>query len=116
MANPQFIEQKALSLAEVKEILKGIEKRDKELNIISNKAKEYLDQFVSLTPEKKEVVAKKLNGLGITRLKDDQIAKIIDFMPLTANDLKIVLLSYPNLSLSKKDQESIVEAIQEFAK
>lgn len=116
MANPQFIEQKALSLAEVKEALHEIEKRDKELNVISNKAKDYMEIFVSLNSEKKEAVAKKLNGLGITRLKDDQVAKIIDFMPLTANDLKIVLLSYPNLSLSKKDQESIVEAIQEFAK
>jgi DNA-directed RNA polymerase subunit F len=46
MANPQFIEEKSLSLVDVKATLQAIEKRDEELNYLSNKAKEYLDHFV----------------------------------------------------------------------
>lgn len=113
MPNPQFIEQKALSLVEVKTILNEIVSRDKELNSISNKTKDYLEHFVSIAPEQKEAVAKKLASLNITRLKDEQTAKIIDFMPSSLNELKAVLASYPNLSLSKKDQESLVEVIKE---
>ena len=36
MANPQFIEQKSLSLVDVKVKIDEIEKRDKELNYLSN--------------------------------------------------------------------------------
>lgn len=116
MPNPQFIEQKALSLAEVKSILREIESRDKELNSISNKTKDYLEHFISTSSEQKEVMARKLANLSITRLKDEQIAKIIDFMPSSLNELKAVLASYPNLSLSKKDQENLVEAVKEGIK
>ena len=116
MVNPQFVEMKAVSLSEVKDILQEIEKKDNELNTLSNKTKDYLEQFDSHLTIKKDALSKKLNSLEITRLKEEQIAKIIDFMPNNLNDLKIVLLSYPNLSLSKKDQESIVEVIKEFTK
>lgn len=113
MPNPQFIEHNVLSLAEVKALISEIESRDKELNTISNKTKDYLEHFASTAPEQKEALAKKLTSLNITRLKDEQTAKIIDFIPLNLNELKAILASYPNLSLSKKDQESIVEAVKE---
>ena len=59
MANPQFIEQKSLSLVDVKEKIEIIEKRDKELNYLSNKAKEYLETFVKLDSKQKEELTKK---------------------------------------------------------
>jgi DNA-directed RNA polymerase subunit F len=113
MANPQFIEQTSLSLGDLKEELVKIEKRDKELNYLSNKAKEYLDNFVRLDSKKQEELKKKLLGLNLTRLKDEHVAKIIDFLPKTIDELRVILQAYP-LSMPKGDQESIVKAVKEF--
>lgn len=115
MPNPQFIEEAPLALAEVKEALKRIEERDKELNYRSNKTKEYLNTFVTLSPEKKEELYKKLTALKLLRLKEAHIAKIIDFLPQTAGELKVVLQAYP-VSLAKKDLDSIVEVVKEAVK
>ena len=115
MPNPQFIEEKSLCLVDLKETLANIEKRDTQLNYLSTKVKDYLDLFVTLSPKKKEELHKKLNDLNLTRLREDHIAKILDFLPRTVNDLKVVLQAYP-LSMPKKDQESIVQVIQEVVK
>ncbi len=115
MAAPQFIEEKPLSLVDAKEILRNIEKRDKDLNYLSNKVREYLDAFVALTPQKKEELFSKLNELSLTRLKEEHMAKIIDFLPQSVDELRVVFQAYP-LSLPKKDQESIVQVIKEAVK
>jgi DNA-directed RNA polymerase subunit F len=114
MATPQFIKESAISLVEAKEIVKAIEKRDTEMGYLSNKTKEYLDAFVNLSKSKKEELSKKLVDLDLTRLKDDHISKITDFLPTTANDLKIVLLGY-HMSLPKKDMDGIIAVVKEFA-
>lgn len=114
MANPEFIEEKPLSLVDVQKHLEDVEKRDEELNYLSNKCKEYLSNFVNLSTKEKEDLYKKLLGLKLTRLKEEYIMKIIDFLPKNVEDLKIVLQAYP-LSLPKKDQEAIVGVMKEFA-
>jgi DNA-directed RNA polymerase subunit F len=115
MANPQFIEQKPLALADVQDILEKIEKRDKELNYRSTKSKEYLDSFGgTLTAEKKDELFKKLTDLNLTRIKEEHLMKIIDFLPATVGDLKVVLAAYP-LSLPKKDMDSLVGVVKGFA-
>jgi DNA-directed RNA polymerase subunit F len=113
MANPKLIEEAPLCLGDVKETLKKIESRDEELSYISNKAKEYLDTFVKLEPKQKEKLQKKLADLDLTRLKEEHIAKIVDFLPKDEEELKIVLQAYP-LSMPKKDQKAIVDAVKEF--
>ncbi len=111
MVNPQFIEQKSISLLEAKEAIESIEKRDKELNYLSNKTKEYLDQFVTLNRARKNELEKNLQDLNLTRLKDEHIAKICDFLPKTVDELKVVLQAYP-LSMPKKDHEEIVKTVK----
>ncbi len=113
MAAPQFISEKPLSLSDVKVALEAVEKRDGKLNYLSNKTKEYLDNFPILSLEKKEELYKKLTGLGLTRLKEEHFCKIISYMPATIEELKVVLQAYP-LSMPKKDQEAIVEVIRNF--
>ena len=115
MTNPQIVEEKPLSLVDTKVLLKKIEKRDEGLNYLSNKAKEYLDAFVILSSKEKGELQKKLVALKLTRLKEEYINKIADFLPKTANELKAVLQAYP-LSLPKKDQEAIIKVVKEFVK
>ena len=115
MVSPQFIEEKPLSLVEVRSALEAIEKRDTELNFLSNKTKEYVTTFVRLTAEQQEQLEEKLHGLELTRLKTEHIKKILDFVPATPNELKIVLQAYP-LTMPKKDQESIIAAVNDILK
>lgn len=115
MVNPQLMESKPVTLVAVKEMLEQMQQRDGELNFRSNKAKEYTDAFVFLDAQKRAVLQKKLQELNLTRLREEHITKIIDFLPKTANELKIVLQAYP-LSLPKKDQDSIVAAVAEAVK
>ena len=113
MATPQFIEEKPLSLSDVQHIFESIDKRDNTLNFLSTKCKEYLVAVVPLSFSKKQELHKKLVDLKLTRLKEEHFVKIIDFLPATVNDLKIVLQAYP-LSMPKKDQEAIVALVKEF--
>ena len=113
MAELTVVEEKALSLEEVKEVIAKVGKRDKELNPFANRAREYLDAFVSLSSKKKTEMEKKLKDLSLTRLKDEHIAKITDFLPATTNDLKVVLQAYP-LSMPKKDMDAIVAVVKEY--
>ena len=114
MPAPLFVSETPLALSEVKAVLHAIEKRDGSLNFLSNKAKEQQEIFVSLSKEKKQELYAKLSGLNLTRLKEEYYCKIIDFLPQNLEELKVILQSYP-LSLSKKDQESIVGAVTEVA-
>ena len=93
MASPHFLEEKPLSLVDVKHILEKTESRDTQLNHLSGK----------------------VTSLSLTRLKEEHYCKIIDFLPQNQEELKVILQSYP-LSLSKKDQESIVQVIQDTFK
>jgi len=114
MANPKFIEEEPVSLVEVRNILHNVEKRDEELNYRSGKAKDFLDNFnIELTVEKQQELSKKLISLNLTRLKEIHIAKIIDFLPKNADELKVIMQAYP-ASFPKKDQEAIIGAVKDF--
>ncbi len=113
MVNPEFIAELPLSLGSVQEILSAAEKRDGQLSFISNKVKEYLEAFQPLEEKKSKALQEKLVGLQLTRLKEEHIMKILDFLPRTVNELKVVLQAYP-LSMPRKDQESIVAAVNEL--
>tara|TARA_Y100000310_G_C20418497_1_gene685510 strand:- start:68 stop:418 length:351 start_codon:yes stop_codon:yes gene_type:complete len=113
MPNPKLIEEKPVTLVDLKNDLEKIEKRDKELNYRSNKAKEYIHNFVDLSAKKKEELQKKLIALDMVRLKEAHIIKIIDFLPKDVDDLKVILQAYP-VTMPKKDMDSIIAIVKEF--
>jgi DNA-directed RNA polymerase subunit F len=112
MVSPEFIEEKAVTLVETKEVLAKISERDEELNYLTNKTREFLDSCDILPKNKHKELKKKLKGLELTRLKHEHIVKIVDFLPVTIEELKIVLQAYP-LSMPKKDQEAIISTVKE---
>jgi len=111
MTNPEILEEKPIALAEVKGIIKSIEKRDEELGLLSQKTKEHMDSFVNTSAKDYDNLRKGLEGLKLTRLKHEHITKIIDFLPKNTEDLKTVLQAYP-LTLPKKDQQAIVDEVK----
>lgn len=110
MSEITVISEKALTMAELKEKLAKIEKRDKELGFRANKTKEYLANF--LTKEKNvAALKKKLEALEITRMKERHIAKLIDLNPKDAESIKVIL-SGEALTLKEEDYAKILEALQ----
>lgn len=114
MTSPRFVEESTIDLSEVKKVLDEVDKRDEELNYRSNKTKEFLEAFCGVISDKNIAdLRKKLVDLNLTRLKEEHIVKIVDFLPITAQDLKVVLQAYP-LSLPKKDQDAIIDVVKGF--
>jgi DNA-directed RNA polymerase subunit F len=113
MVHPNIIEEKPITLVELKEELTKIKKRDKELNFRSNKTYEYLQVFVKLTPAKAEELEKKLVKQDIPRLKDIHIKKIVDVLPQTLEDLKVILQGY-TITVNNDNMKKIVQIVNEF--
>lgn len=114
MANPKIINETPIPMAQVKEELERIKTRDNELNFRANKTQEYLDQFVSINTKTAEEITKKISKLAVPRLKENHIYKIIDIMPQTVNELKIILQGY-SITVSAENMKKIMDVIEEYS-
>lgn len=115
MVKPQLIEEIPVSIAEARAELEHIKERDGVLSFRATKCEEYFNDFSSITKTKAAELHKKLASLGIARLKDEHIVKIVDILPKTADDVKVVFQGSA-ISISKKDMEEIASAVQEAVK
>jgi len=113
MTKPTVIEEKPLTMVEMKTLLESIKKRDGELNFRANKTEEYLNHFVTLKEKDIIHLKEKLTSLNIPRLKEQHIVKIIDLLPKNADDAKVVFQSFPTLSVSQQNLKKIADTIAE---
>ena len=104
----KVLSETPINTYQLKDSLSKIKKRDKELNFRAQKTEEHLSQVA--THKHAEQLFEKINKLAIPRLREPQIHKIIDVMPITVKDLKVVLQSY-NISLSNENMSKIVEIV-----
>lgn len=111
MAKTQIISETPITIVQLKEELEKIKKRDKELNLRSNKTIEYLEQFAKFKQSKE--LTEKLTKLDIPRLKEQHITKIIDILPTTIKDLKIILQGY-NITVNNENLKKIIDTINQF--
>ena len=110
---PKIISQTPVTLAELKEEITKIKQREKEPSIRITRMEDYLNAFAEITPEQGKELRAALTKLAINRLKDEHICKIVDILPKTVNELKVVMQGYA-LSLTNDASNKIVEAINEF--
>ncbi len=111
MADTQIISETPISIYELKKELEKIRKRDSELNFRANKAEEYLNH-VAVHKNADELFAK-IMQLNVPRLKEQHAHKIIDIMPTTVNELKVVLQGY-TITINNDSMKKIVDTINEF--
>ncbi len=98
-------------MCELKSKILDIKKRDKELNFRSNKVKEYLDLFVDITEKEYAEMKKKIEELGISRLKERHIVKILDIMPQDIDSLKS-LFAGESVSIKQEDLIKVLNIIK----
>lgn len=111
MAEIETIEEVPLSLADVKDTLESINKRDKVLSPKGTKVLDYISKITSLKLKETAEIRKKLAETGIERLKEKQISKILDIMPKDVDSLKAVFVG-DNLTLRQEDLKKILECLK----
>lgn len=110
---PKIISQVPVTLAELKEEVAKMKQRDTEPSIRVARMEDYLAFFVELTPEQGKELHAALTKLAINRLKEEHICKLVDLLPKTANELKVIMQGYA-LSLTNDASSKILDAINEF--
>ena len=111
MTDMQAISEVPINSYQLKKELEKIKKRDGELNFRANRTEEYLNQ--AIIHKNAEDLFSKITQLNIPRLKEQHIHKIIDIMPTTANDLKVVLQGY-TITINNDSVKKIIDTINEF--
>jgi len=104
----EILSETPMSAAQLKEELKKIKQKDKELNYRAAKTEEHLDHIEAHKDTKP--LFEKLSKLGIQRLREQHINKIIDIMPATVKDLKVILQGY-TISINNENMKKIVDAV-----
>jgi DNA-directed RNA polymerase subunit F len=113
MPEIKIIEEKPISMAELKEDLKEIKKRDTELSFRTAKVAEQVEVLKIVKPKEAEEMFAKIQKLNISRLKDVHIYKIIDLLPQNIVELKNIVQSY-SLTVTNDNLEKILEILADF--
>jgi DNA-directed RNA polymerase subunit F len=113
MSKPEVLEKKSMNLSELKEELSNIKKRDGELSFRGNKTEEYVKEFAVLKLKEAEELYKKIEGLNVPRLKDTHINKIIDLLPRSVDELKVVMQGYA-VPVTNDNLKKIVDAVKKY--
>ncbi len=115
MVDQEVLNEKPMMMAEVKEELERIRKRDTELNFRAAKTEEYLNQFVQLDGKTAKEIYDKLIKLEVPRLRDLHISKIIDLMPANINELKTIIQGY-TITVSNENLKKIIDVLDAYRK
>lgn len=113
MSNPTIIEEVPIPMATLKEELARIKKRDTTLSFRSERTQEYLNELHILKEKEAKEIKEKIDKLKIPRLRDEYIYKIIDLMPKSEEELRLILSAYP-FTITKENISSIFKIIDEF--
>lgn len=113
MSNIEIIEERPLSLNDLKVKLEKVKKRDNNLNFRGNKTENYLNSLTKSQSKKPEELENELNTLGLGRLRERQIKKITDIKPIDLDSLRTII-SGENLTLKTEDLQKIVEIVKKY--
>jgi len=111
--NPKILSEEAIRLYDVAKELKKVRKGEEEPNIRTKKLEEYLASFVTLKPKQAEELEAELVKLEIPRLRDLHIKKIMDVLPTSSEEVKLVLSAYP-VTISKENLNKIADLVSKY--
>lgn len=114
MTDIQVINEKPLSIIEVKEMLNDLKKKNGELNERATKTKEHIDSVVNLSKKEAAELREKIIKLNIPRFKDRHIDKLIEIMPADMDSIR-VLFSGESIALNPDDIKQIIAIMKDYA-
>ena len=86
------------------EALKYIQKEDSEIAI-------FIKKFNKLNVKEAVKIREKISSLGLMKIREEHISKIIDLIPETFSDLNKIFI---DVSLDEDESKKILDAIKEF--
>jgi len=96
-------EERPITMAEVSSMVGDSEK--------SKEIKEFIKNFTELSVEKALEFKDELRKLGILKLKEAHIVKIVDFMPRDATELNKLI---GDASLDSKETEKVLDVVRKY--
>jgi DNA-directed RNA polymerase subunit F len=93
-----------LSLPEVAEYVTNDKEKNAELIA-------FIKKFNNFKPKEAKELKKKLNYLGIIKMREEQISKIIDIVSDSAEDLGKIFI---DMGLNEDEKKKVLETIKEF--
>ena len=97
-----ILSRKALSMSEANEYLD----KDSGTDI-----KGFIKKFVKIKPEKAKELRKKLEGLDLMKIKEEHVAKIINLLPETEEELNKI---FSDVGLDEDENKKILETVKEY--
>ena len=110
MTDIELIEQRPVTLIEVKDRLEAAKKKSKELNFRAGKVHTYVNEFVSLKRSEADKMYEKLKALNLSKLRERYIVKIIDIMPEDLDSLKSIFTGEAT-SFKQEELKQILDVI-----
>ncbi|MCW1296522.1 MAG: hypothetical protein OH319_02475 [Candidatus Parvarchaeota archaeon] len=109
----EILKEEVVPLFKVKEILS--KRSAKDLTYEQKKAFEHAKEFVKLDKEEIDRLSEELKALGIRKLKDKHIVKIIDILPKNVEQLKVILTE-TDLTFKSSELSKIMEIVSKYVK
>ena len=97
-----ILNKNPITLAEVKEYVKDMDNKVME---------DYLKAFAKLSKSDAHKCAAEIHALNNPKIKEDEIMKIIDFLPKDSEDLNKIFL---DVSLSEEESNAILEIVKKY--
>ncbi|AJF61038.1 TPA: hypothetical protein HA239_00760 [Candidatus Woesearchaeota archaeon] len=110
---PKMQEEVPISIYDLKKEMTKIKKRDEELSVRAAKTEEYLNNFVILKPKDAEALEEELLKLEVPRLKEVHVKKILDLLPASVEELKVILQGY-TLTVNKENMEKMISTLKKY--
>ena len=101
-----------ISLGEIKALLG--EKKENE-NKRVEQLREYINKFAKLDAENAKKLREELKALGIAKLDEEHIVKLVDLLPEDADDVRKVFYG-STISLSQSEIQKILEVVAKYRK
>lgn len=95
-----------LEMSEVKKILGSIKESEKKKQL-----EVFIKKFSKISKEKAKQLKKELNELGLLKVKQDHIVKIIDILPEDASDLNKIFV---DVDLDEDETNKILKIIKGY--
>ena len=113
MSDLKIQSERPLSMAEVKEIIDN--RKKKEIGVSAAKTLEYINSLLQIKSKEAAELKEKIVALGITRLSEKHIKKIIDVMPTDMPGLKVIF-SGENITFKQDDFDKILGIVKQYTK
>ena len=100
------IEMKPLSMTEAKKIVETAESGDGKKEI-----KDFLKKFAKMKEKEAEGMRKELEALGLMKIKEEHLVKLMDLLPEDASDINKIFV---DAGLNEDEINKILEVVKRY--